>query len=1213
MGARWGGWLVLALLMLGWAVAAAPARADEPAKELTDEERGALEKRAKELNQQSFPLYQDGKYAAATKVLEKSLEISRRVYPVDKYPDGHPNLASSLNNLGFLLQERGEYGRAEPLYREALEMRRRLYPEEKYPGGHPDLADSLNNLGFLLQNRGEYGKAEPLYREALKMRRRLYPAEKYPGGHDDLAANLHNLGSLLRARGDYGKAEPFYRDALEMDKNLYPADKYPDGHPELAESLNGLGILLEAQGEYSKAEPFYRDALEMRRRLYPAEKYPDGHPDLAGGLINLGDLLRLRGEYGKAEPLLRDALEMCRHLYPAEKYPDGHPYLAKSLCNVGGLLFDRGEYSRAEPLLRDAVEMYKKLFPADKYPDGHPELAMSLDNMGAVLNRRGEYAKAEPFYRDALGMRNRLYPAEKYPRGHPDRVQSLINLGLLLESRGEYGKAEPLFRDALEMNRNLYPADKYPGGHPKLALSLDNMGGLLKARGEYGKADSLWREALEMRRRLYPVEKYPDGHPDLADSLNDLGLLLEARGEYDKAEPYFRDVLEMDRKLYPAETYPDGHPDLAESLHNLGSLLVDRDDYSGAEPLFRDALEMHKKLYPAEKYPDGHPALAWSLNNLGYLLKARGKYDKAADIFAEGTTMHDRLVATFADGGAEAETLNLAASLPGSRIAFLAATAHVKGAKPAEHYLVLWQSKSALARGLQRRRRLLHAAAEADEATRRKVQTLIGVRQDVARLVLAPARPGDADRAQLVQDLTDKKERLEKELAALLPASGRGTLSYPDLADRLPERTAFIDLYRYRALDPQTRKWDDGHYAAFLLRKGRPIRRVELVDAAAIDKDLVEWRGDIVKDLRSDAAARLRKAVWEPIAVALGEGVDTVYVCPDGPLSALPWSALPGERPGSVLLEDYAFAVTPGGPSLLEQLTDPAPARRGPGVLLAVGGVRYDRAGAPTDKAGKPWKGLPATDKEREAVISQARKLPKPPEVVERSGADANTAQLVKDLPDARWAHLATHGFFAAPESTEREHLVRPDDFLIGVRGERRGAAARNPLTLSGLVLAGANQPTDADSGVLSAETVAGLNLDDMDLAVLSACQTGLGEAATGEGVFGLQRAFHIAGAKNVVASLWTVDDDATAALMNLFYHHLWEKGETPLEALHHAQLELYRNPSSIPTLARGVRAGDFSETVQVVTKPPADPKAPPKRAAAVKDWAAFVLSGAGR
>ena len=110
-----------------------------------------------------------------------------------------------------------------------------------------------------------------------------------------------------------------------------------------------------------------------------------------------------------------------------------------------------------------------------------------------------------------------------------------------------------------------------------------------------------------------------------------------------------------------------------------------------------------------------------------------------------------------------------------------------------------------------------------------------------------------------------------------------------------------------------------------------------------------------------------------------------------------------------------------------------------------------------------------------------------------------------------------------------------------------------------------------------------------------------------------MQRAFHIGGAKNVVASLWKVDDEATAALMNLLYYHLWEKGEPPLAALHHAQLELYRNPQGVPALARGRGAVDWDETVQTVTKAPVDAKETPKRAAAVKDWAAFVLSGAGR
>jgi CHAT domain-containing protein/Tfp pilus assembly protein PilF len=581
----------------------------------------------------------------------------------------------------------------------------------------------------------------------------------------------------------------------------------------------------------------------------------------------------------------------------------------------------------------------------------------------------------------------------------------------------------------------------------KQAGELNQKADQLYRDGKYAAATEVLEKVLEIRRRLYPAEKYPDGHPDLANSLNNVGFMLDEQKEYGKAERFYRDALEMNRKLYPAAKYPDGRPELAMSLNNLGAFLVERGEYGKAEPLYRDALDINRRLYPAEKYPDGHPDLAVSLVNLGALLLEWGEYGKAADALAEGASMYDRLAAAFADGGAEAEALNLAASLPNTRNGFLAATVHVKGAKPAEQYPVLWQGKSALARGLQRRRRLLRAAADADEATRRKVQTLIGVRQDLARLVLAPARPGDADRAQVMQDLTDKKERLEKELAALLPASDRGALPYTNLADRLPDHAAFIDLYRYSDLDPKTRKWDDGHYAAFVLRKGRPIRRVELGNAAATEKDLNQWRQDITQGLASDAAARLRKAVWEPIAAALGEGVDTIYICPDGPLSALPWSALPGERPGerpgSVLLEDYAFAVVPGGPSLLDQLTAPAPTRRGPGVLLAVGGVRYDRD---DNKTGKPWPALPATVKERAGIVAEARKLPHAPEIVERSGAGADVPRLLADLPKARWAHLATHGFFAAPDTAERKHLFRPDDFLLGVGRERRGAAARNPL-----------------------------------------------------------------------------------------------------------------------------------------------------------------------
>jgi CHAT domain-containing protein len=126
---------------------------------------------------------------------------------------------------------------------------------------------------------------------------------------------------------------------------------------------------------------------------------------------------------------------------------------------------------------------------------------------------------------------------------------------------------------------------------------------------------------------------------------------------------------------------------------------------------------------------------------------------------------------------------------------------------------------------------------------------------------------------------------------------------------------------------------------------------------------------------------------------------------------------------------------------------------------------------------------------------------------------------------------------------------------------------------------------------------------------VLSACETGLGDVAGGEGVFGLQKAFHLAGCQAVVASLWKVDDDATAALMGLFYRHLWADKLPPREALRRAQLTLYRHPDLIGALARQ-RGADFTET-DLPTVAASPPAAGPT--AVTSQWAAFVLSGAGQ
>jgi CHAT domain-containing protein/Tfp pilus assembly protein PilF len=910
--------------------------------------------------------------------------------------------------------------------------------------------------------------------------------------------------------------------------------------------------------------------------------------------------------------------------------------------------YQEGKYQDASKMAREALRIRRRLYPKKQYPDGHPDLARSLNNLGSLLQAQGEYAQAEPFLRDALAMYQKLYPKARYPDGHLHLATSLNNLGGLLQAQGEYARAETFLRDALAMYQKLYPKARYPDGHPDLARSLNNLGFLLQDQEEYARAEPFYRDALAMYQKLYPKARYPDGHPDLARSLNNLGFVLNAQGEYARAETFLRNALAMYQKLYPKARYPDGHPDLALSLNNLGFSLQDQGEYARAETFYRDALAMRQKFYPKARFPDGHPDLAESLNNLGSLLEGQGEYTRAERFYRDALAMYEAQLRTFAGLKAEAEALNRLAQLPRTRDGFLTVSRHLP--PQAEHYQPVWQQKAFLARIFERRH--LDALTSEDDDTRGLSRDLRSAREQLTRLMVVPL-PDPMAHAERLQKLTEEKEEAEQKLARRLkvsaPTKKQDAVTPDDLLHALPQDAAFVDLLRYVSLDQDPRvrgkrgeTWTP-RYVAFVLRHGQPVQCVELGDAAPIEKALTQWRREI-SDWRPDRAAtpsgadaRLSELTWKPLAKHIPAATATVYLSPDGVLTALPWAALPGRAQGKVLLEEHALALVPHGPWLLERLqAKPAPEDR-PGTLLALGAVAYGQA--PKDAAKQPpedrvaaaqkrggwraeWDDLKGTQRELEQVIARAGQRA----VIVRNGTNANLAQIARDLEQARYAHLATHGFFD-DYGTRSVLQFTEEDYRRGRFGERIGAGRRSPLLLSGLVLAGANRKEPgrpetwaADGGILLGEDIVGRNLHRMELAVLSACETGLGDVAGGEGVFGLQRAFHVAGCQNVVASLWQVDDDATAALMNLFYARLWHADPAqrlpPLQALREAQLALYRQPEVIPQFAKGeVRGPKTDRIVKIedyVPPRPEEVKAGEKKAHP-KQWAAFVLSGTGR
>jgi CHAT domain-containing protein len=665
-------------------------------------------------------------------------------------------------------------------------------------------------------------------------------------------------------------------------------------------------------------------------------------------------------------------------------------------------------------------------------------------------------------------------------------------------------------------------------------------------------------------------------------------------------------------------------------------VLLAQGAYGEARGYQERALATLQALYPEKLYPHGHPRLATSLKWLGALLGGQGLYGEAKPFLQQSVDMEQGLADALIATTSEAEAMNCLGKLALTRNALISVRLQLPGSDDAS-YARVWRGKAAVARMLQRRQAELFHQAATNPTARRDIATWRDIRGQLARLLLATADGRDhPERFARLEQLSAEKERLERQLAESIPVLARRQIldrsDHTKLLAALPEHIVVLDLASYARFEPDPEQPTTPSYIGFVLAKGRPVRAVDLGSATPIDEAVQTWRAAITKRQASPAAKIIRRAVWEPLARHFAPDTTTVVLALDGDLTAVPWAALPGDKPGTVLLEQYALVTVPHAPFLLERLAAPAPPTNDRGILLAVGGVAYDQAPKPVEDEksklellatrqaettrgrGDGWRELAGTLDELNAVA----KLAGSRTVVRLEGAGAGTAQLLRQLPRARWAHIATHGFFADPSVPS---VLRPDPKLFSFVGlERVGAGLRNPLVLSGLVLAGANRPsadvdgsTHDDLGILTAESIAGLLLQDLELVVLSACETGRGTVAGGEGVFGLQRAFHLAGAHNVVASLWKVDDQATAALMAIFYDQLWRQHKPPIEALRNAQLRLYRHPELVGELAKARGTPDFGKLLQ---RPEAGPEnGQPARAerAPIEQWAAFVLSGWGQ
>ncbi len=901
--------------------------------------------------------------------------------------------------------------------------------------------------------------------------------------------------------------------------------------PELTESvikgklaeasrLTQQVLELEQKGKYSEAIPLAKRALGIVQQVLGEED-----PHVATSLNNLALLYQSQGRYQEAETLYQQSLQLFKRLLGEE-----HPQVATSLNNLGGIYESQGRYQEAETLYEQALQLRKRLLGQE-----HPSVATSLNNLAALYESQGRYQEAEPLYQQAYELYKRLLGEE-----HPHVATSLNNLAFLYSSQGRYQEAEPLYQQALQLIKRLL-GDQ----HPQVATSLNNLAALYEKQGRYQKAEPLYQQALQLFKLQLGEE-----HPHVATSLNNLALLYFRQGRYKEAEPLYQQALQL-FKLQLGEE----HPHLANSLNNLAGLYESQGRYQEAEPLYHQALQLYKRLLGEE-----HPSVANTLGNLAALYHAQSKITSALELLEQGLEVEERNLHSNLVAGSEPQKLKYLDTISDSTDQVISVHLQAGPNNPRA-------ARLALTTVLRRKGRVLDFITNSqqilgqrlDPQSQRLLEDLNAIRTQIANLIYnrLPNLPFE-DYEKMVKSLRikfliEQGHQLEDQISRRSPDFGTANqpVTIEAIQKLIPANTALVELVKYRPFNPKgkiAKRWGPPRYAAYVLhRQGYP-QGIDLGEVELIESDLELFRLSLEdKDTSTaqlkQAARQVDQKLMEPVRELLGS-TRHILLSPEGELNLIPFEALVDQQQ-QYLLENYRFTYLTSGRDLL-RLSEESASQTPPVVL---GNPDFDRSAGELidnqnhgnvatrsiDLSKRDFSPLPGTAEEVKEI---ANKLGVAPLLAGKA-----TESAVKGVNSPRILHIATHGFF---ENAPNQELSTLYD---------------NPMLLSGLVLAGVKQkPTAPENGVLTALEAVGLKLSGTELVVLSACDTGSGRISSAEGIYGLRRAFVMAGSQTQLISLRKVEDKATKELMLAYYQRLLDDNMGRTEALRQTQLDMLKD-----------------------------------------------------
>ncbi len=883
--------------------------------------------------------------------------------------------------------------------------------------------------------------------------------------------------------------------------------------------------LLEATGEYQRAGQAWQEIIAARDKALPGDPWP------AAAMIQAAQYA-LRGANVEA------ASGWLKQAAPAFKAPGlstsaacGDLQITWARCHL-----QAGNLGEAESTIRQAETCL--LARQAERPEAY----------GGLLARKAELLVA-------LGDRDRM---TAYAR----RAHNF--------AKHRCGEHSPLFAEtSLLLGRvQMISGSSSDHGVAVLQVAVDSL------KNQFGERSPIHVDALQSR-----------------------ALCLARANRPAEAKPLLAQAAEISRAVLGEK-----NPLVAERLRVEATAARARGENAQAATLLDESLAMWRDLDDT-----GQLGYIDALLEAGDLASQTSNSDRALEAYEQAMERSLDFLRRATRAQTEQQQLLLTARLRASLDRYLSlAVGNVPAEKIYDH-LLQWK-------GLQLVHELQVQRARRDPKT---AEVVAQWEQATGRLATVATRLPYPEEEEFwkrqVDFLTERRDRLELDFLGASAESPSACPTTAELLASMSETTALVDYLCYRRRQPSKNDaadWtEQSRYLVVLLRPGQAVEISDIGPAESVEADVETWRSlseevnraftkarqspneedfEYFKKVNAsyqEVSVRLREQVWVPVEQAVGDSL-TVLFSPDGSLAALPLAAMPQQELDHYLVERHTFVVVPAARLLLQTLKSP----QALGVpddlsVLLFGGI--DFYASPQQRV-EPLAKLPAqspqpgqaptvgsalfgpdaaseligTKVEVDALGDEiARQRPRA--VVDKFTGDAGTENAFRrQVGRHRWLHLATHGFFLnelQADAHEAREVRGP--LLAGQEApmdrELLPEALFSPDLTIGLTFAGANQPNDRDEddGILWGLEVTANDLTDVDLVVLSCCQTASGRVAPGEGTLSLRRAFQLAGAHTIVSTLWSVDDMGTNLFMRRFYHNMLAQGMSKAEALRETQL----------------------------------------------------------